>query len=230
MTSGIYKITNVVNGKFYIGSAINILRRWGYHEWTLNDGSHPNKYLQSAWVKYGGDNFEFSAIEAVTKNDLSSREQFWIDTTNCCNREIGYNLRPNADSNRGIKHSKEAVEKRAAKLRGIPRSEEVKKKISAKNKGRKLTEERKKQISEFFKGRPSTWIGRKHTEETKKKISVAQKGKPGKRRDKQKWPHEKGKACECIECKLKRNEQSRLWAAKRRKQIEVALCQNLVPL
>lgn len=43
--SGIYLITNTVNGKQYIGSAVNILRRWDEHRCRLNEWSHANEHL-----------------------------------------------------------------------------------------------------------------------------------------------------------------------------------------
>ena len=57
--SGIYKITNNVNGKFYIGSSQNISRRWYDHKRELRIQKHHNKYLQRAWNKYGEENFSF---------------------------------------------------------------------------------------------------------------------------------------------------------------------------
>lgn len=52
--SGIYKILNIKNGKFYIGSSNNIKVRWSQHKTLLKNNKHENKYLQNAWNKYGG--------------------------------------------------------------------------------------------------------------------------------------------------------------------------------
>ena len=52
MNSGIYKILNKINGKFYIGSAVNFKRRFARHKRLLNINCHPNEYLQNAWNKY----------------------------------------------------------------------------------------------------------------------------------------------------------------------------------
>lgn len=49
--SGIYKITNLVNNKVYIGQSVNIRKRWNQHVLELNKNIHPNIYLQSAWNK-----------------------------------------------------------------------------------------------------------------------------------------------------------------------------------
>ncbi len=49
---GVYKITNTVNGKFYIGASNNIAKRWRSHKRDLNKQTHHNKYLQRAWNKH----------------------------------------------------------------------------------------------------------------------------------------------------------------------------------
>lgn len=101
MISGIYEIINLVNGKSYIGSAINLNKRFVQHFSNLKNNRHSNRYLQSAWNKYERQ-FEFRIIEIVEdKTKLLEREQFWIDTRQTYNRNIGYNLRPKASSNLG---------------------------------------------------------------------------------------------------------------------------------
>lgn len=79
MTSGIYKIESM-DGTAYIGSAINIEKRWYQHRWYLNKNKHGNAHLQRAWNKYGCDYFIFSIIELVEGAQyLLEREQYWID-------------------------------------------------------------------------------------------------------------------------------------------------------
>lgn len=54
MKTGIYKIINSVNKKFYIGSsARNLNYRWRIHLYRLGKQNHDNKHLQSAYNKYG---------------------------------------------------------------------------------------------------------------------------------------------------------------------------------
>lgn len=50
--SGVYKITNTINGNFYIGSSIRIRERWYEHKYLLNKGTHHSKHLQNSWNKY----------------------------------------------------------------------------------------------------------------------------------------------------------------------------------
>ena len=94
MKSGIYKLTNVKNGKFYIGSAKDIKRRWWEHKNDLKKQKHINPKLQNAWNFYGENNFDFSIIESVVEDEsrLLEREQFYLDTFKPYMKDIGYNI------------------------------------------------------------------------------------------------------------------------------------------
>lgn len=80
--SGIYRITNIVNNKKYIGSAaVTIRKRLNHHIAMLDVNKHKNEYLQHSWNKYGRDNFIFEIVEVVENKDLLlEREQFYLDT------------------------------------------------------------------------------------------------------------------------------------------------------
>src|SRR3989304_1436717 len=65
--SGIYKIINKTNGKYYVGSSNDIIGRWFTHKSQLNRNNHCNPHLQRAWNKYGKDNFEFIIVEEKKK-------------------------------------------------------------------------------------------------------------------------------------------------------------------
>ena len=102
----------MANGKCYVGSAISIENRCYFHKNKLNRNIHSNKYLQDAWNKYGSKNFEFSVLEYVEdKTKLLEREQFWLDNSQCYDRLVGYNIRPNAYSSLGVKHTEETKKK-----------------------------------------------------------------------------------------------------------------------
>lgn len=121
--SGIYKITNSANGKFYIGSAVCLTRRFNEHKRQLKKGIHPNRFLQNAWNKYGANAFDFSVLELVADvNNLLEREQIWIDETKCFEKSIGYNLSPTANSILGYKFSDEQKARVSNGIKGKEKS------------------------------------------------------------------------------------------------------------
>lgn len=121
----IYKITNLVNNKFYIGSASYYDKRKGTHISRLNKQTHKNPHLQNAWNKYGRNNFVFEIIEQVSsQRKLLEREQYWLDLTKCYDRNIGYNISKIAGSNLGNKLSEEAKRKIGDFWRGKKFSQE----------------------------------------------------------------------------------------------------------
>lgn len=118
MTSGIYAIINTVNGKRYVGSSINIEKRWRKHIADLNKNSHHCQPLQRAWVKYGQENFQFQVIEIVSspsKDSIIQSEQKWID--HYASSECGYNVLPVAYSHLGAKRSQESRQKLSEALK-----------------------------------------------------------------------------------------------------------------
>jgi len=90
MNSGIYKITNKNNGKFYIGSSKHLDRRWWEHQNDLVKNNHINPKLQHAWNYHGKNAFEFTIVETVDETKLFEREQFYLDTFKP--NQIGYNI------------------------------------------------------------------------------------------------------------------------------------------
>lgn len=49
--SGVYQIRNVIDNKRYVGSSINLYKRWRTHKWMLRKGIHHSIYLQNTWNK-----------------------------------------------------------------------------------------------------------------------------------------------------------------------------------
>lgn len=189
--SGIYKISNTVTGKLYVGSAVNIAIRWREHRCDLRRGNHRNQRLQRAWLKYGESAFSFSVLETVHSHaDLIAREQHWIDALRAASRE-NYNIFPVAGSllgmklsaetrakmsaahkarvALGIKRSREAIRKTALAHTGMKRSPETCARISAAKKG-------KKQSVEAIAKRVAKTTGQKRSPEVKAKMSAALRG------------------------------------------------------
>lgn len=198
--SGIYAITNTVNGKKYIGSALNIKTRWSFHNSMLRLGKHHSQKLQRSWVKHGADSFLFSVIEYVPNRlDLIAREQVWIDHFNAATK-LGYNMRPTAESGLGLKQTPEHIALRCAAHIGAKRSQETRDKIRDASIGRKQSPEQianriahivgKKQTAEHIQKASVARIGRKNTpesiakmkaviktDEARKNMSIAAMGK-----------------------------------------------------
>lgn len=88
---GIYAIRNTINGKVYVGSALDIRTRWYSHRCCLNKGTHGNQHLQWAWKKYGAEAFCFDVLEEESDPDqLLLREAHWIDELDALTD--GYNI------------------------------------------------------------------------------------------------------------------------------------------
>jgi group I intron endonuclease len=121
--TGIYKITNLINNKCYIGQTNNIPRRWSEHKSALNRNLHHNEHLQKSWLRYGERNFKFEVLEYCSLEELNTLEEFYVSKFNSYKR--GYNRTVGADG-KGKAMSQEAREKiRKAKL-GTKMDEKVK--------------------------------------------------------------------------------------------------------
>lgn len=85
---GIYKITNLITGKVYIGQSVDILRRWRQHKHS--SFSYP---LYEDFKKYGLDNFSFEVLEECQEDELNAKEKEYIQKynsfTNGYNQTIG---------------------------------------------------------------------------------------------------------------------------------------------
>jgi len=95
--SGVYKITNTINGRFYIGSAANsFCKRFSEHRSTLKMGKHRNRLLQEDWNTFGERVFIFEILRVIdNKDEILEIEQELIDIY-FDNGRYCYNLTPNA--------------------------------------------------------------------------------------------------------------------------------------
>lgn len=156
----IYKVTNKINGKVYIGQTIQSFKaRKKDHINCIERLAHIALYR--ALKKYGLDAFEWEQIEhASSKDELDAKEKSYIQSYRATNRRYGYNMTFGGE--------------------GGQHTEEVKKRISDSNKGRVKSDQERKNISSALKGKytkeKASWWGRKHSDEEKKKIGDAQKG------------------------------------------------------
>jgi group I intron endonuclease len=183
MTQVIYKIINLVNDKFYVGSTTNKKVRFREHRKQLRGNRHHCKHLQASWNKYGEDKFVFKVVEEVPDTDsLSEVEDRWLKEH--FGKPYCYNSGAAAVAPwRGVYG---ADHPNFGKLM----AEGQKEKISATLKefyaeditnhprfGKKHTEEVKERIRQKKLANPTrAWLGKERSDETKEKISAAQKG------------------------------------------------------
>jgi len=109
---GIYKWTNLINQKVYIGKALDIQNRIrGYRAEVIKNSPRP---IIRALNKYGFKNFSFEIIEETNLSDseLIIREQYWMDRYESQDRKKGYNIL-NADQSPGSEYSIGSANSRA---------------------------------------------------------------------------------------------------------------------
>ena len=175
MTTGIYKITNLVNGKVYIGASKNIEKRWGAHRNGHSD-------LAKEFQTFGLENFKFEILLECPEDMLCQWERDMICLYDADDPEKGYNC----------KNDRPYSLKRTEALKGRKLSEETKRKISEAKKGRVAwnkglkniySEEMRRKMSESHKGHKHTEESKRKmrerivSEETRRKISKAFKGR-----------------------------------------------------
>lgn len=134
--SGVYKITNKINGKFYVGSSNTIFGRWQNHASDFSNNTHPNQKFNDAINKYGMENFSFEILEMHDVIGLNEREQYYLDTLckaqEYINRESmffithTYNIKPRVEGLVGLPMSHETIV-RAIRTRGYEKIYKVSK-------------------------------------------------------------------------------------------------------
>ena len=188
MISGIYQIKNTLNSKCYIGSAVNLKKRWRDHLRDLRRGEHFNHHLQVAFDKCEEEAFVFEILEDIEPENLIEREQYYFDTLN-----PEYNVAPIAGSTLGVLCSIETRAKISASktgernpFYGKHHSEETRARQSAANTGRHFSAATRAKMSAAQTGERNPMYGRtgernpnygKHrSAETRAKISMAVSG------------------------------------------------------
>jgi len=186
----IYKATNLINGKVYIGQTINFMHRVYQHRSDSNniEKRKGNSYFHNAMNQYGVDNFKFEIIEEIDNSLLNEREQYWIKFYNSYTPN-GYNLTLGGDGFKGHSRPQSEEEKNKRKEIMIEKYqnnpilvEECKKRTTDlwkdENYRNNVIEGLKnfhKNNPNFFKGENNPFFGHKHTEETKNKLKKSKK-------------------------------------------------------
>lgn len=163
MKNVIYKISNTINGRIYIGSAIDFNIRKRGHKSQLLNNKHHSKILQNFVNKYGFDRLIFEVVEYVDcKENLLNREQYFLDTL-----KPFFNIYKIAGSRLGKKHT-EATKQKVSLSKKNP-SQELRDRLSLASKGKKMTEQIKQKLRDIN-------LGKKMSEDSKLKMSLIAKG------------------------------------------------------
>lgn len=113
--TGIYKITKKENGKSYIGQSINVKERLNQHRWK-HDNTSP---IDLSIAKNGQDKYLFEIIEECPREDLDTRERYWIEFYNTY-KGFGYNCNSGGsqfsgeDNGRALLTEKDVIKIRTA--------------------------------------------------------------------------------------------------------------------
>lgn len=182
MEAIIYKITNDINNKIYVGQTWKTAeQRFARHCAEARWKNTKRMPIILAIKKYGKEHFTISELETLvdcTQIKLDEREVFWGMELNTLSPN-GYNLKLGqasgrlspetiekiARSNRGRKATPETIERLRISHLGYKVKESTKQKLSDFNRGKTLSEEHKRKIAESN-------TGRKITEETKEKMRL----------------------------------------------------------
>lgn len=194
---GIYCWTNKVNGKKYIGQAVNLkARKRKFCNW--NNLIYAGDYINQARIKYNSNEYwDYEILEYCDEQQLNDREIYYISFYKTNIKEFGYNLTEGGSL--GYTFTEDVKQKLSERMKGKNNpmfgkclSEEHKKKISKGNKGKSISEETKRKMSEFHKGLTMSkdiklkisntlkgrytgenhpFFGKHHSEDTRKKIS-----------------------------------------------------------
>lgn len=102
---GIYKWTNKLNGRFYVGSSVHLSKRLiNYYNYNFISNPKYKRLIEKALLKHGYSNFSLEILEYCNPSEAIVREQYYIDLL-----KPEYNLSPTAGSRLGSKHSEETL-------------------------------------------------------------------------------------------------------------------------
>lgn len=129
--AGVYKLTSKINGKIYIGKAINLQKRLSEHKNSENKEIVNNFIIQKAIKKYGWDSFDVEILELLEDFDknrdnqkILNMESVYINLLDATNPEIGYNVSKFSRDRTGCSASEETRLKMSMASKGKPKSKE----------------------------------------------------------------------------------------------------------
>lgn len=186
----IYKITNTINNKVYIGQTHDVAKRWYKHNYNAKSGR--KGHLYDAMRKYGLENFTIEVIEECFDDFVDDRERYWIAFYNSTDKQFGYNKTfggQNAYTWDFLDDRDTSSKRLSDSLKGHSVSMDTRKRLSQAFKNRIISDEQRQKISNTLKegyksGRIKVIVpphpdrtGIPHTKEAKEKMSKWRTGK-----------------------------------------------------
>jgi group I intron endonuclease len=220
---GIYSITNLSDGKRYIGQSCDIHMRLRHHKAALARGTSYNTHMQRAYRKYGASCFSFDVLCECSRDELDNKERAWIDWFKSTDPSRGYNQSTGGGTLK--RHSEESRKKMSETRKGVPFSEQHRRNLGAAQIGRAVLEETRQKISNALKGiplsierrlnmskakmgkppnnagMPSSRKGKPMPEKTRLKLSASKKGKPAHNKGKPASEEQKRKQSETMKAR-----------------------------
>ena len=132
--SCVYKITNTLNGKVYIGQTVDYRKRKVGHFSYLRRNAHRNRYLQKSFNKYGESSFKMEIIKECAVDELDKLEIYYMRKYNSIDKTLGYNMVIGGNTNKSF-------------------PDYIRQKMSRSQKGRIIAEEHRKRIGKWHKGK-----------------------------------------------------------------------------
>lgn len=156
MTMGVYAVVNTESSKVYVGSTVNLEKRWSQHRTALRRGVHHNPHLQAAWEYYGATAFEYGILEYLEDpEELYLAEQFWVDIYQ--------------EENAGLYNTATIG---PAPMLGRSHTSETKRKMGWAR--RNVSEETRRRLARASTGNTRA-LGYKHTDEARRRMSRMRK-------------------------------------------------------
>lgn len=180
----IYKITNLVNGKIYVGkTALTLEERFSAH-WNDAKSNHTNQILHHAMRKYGIENFIIELIEECNLDVINEREMYWIKTLDSrwgySNK--GYNMTDGGEGVKGHRHTEESKNKIRKALAGhaMYKDPERNRKIGDAHRGKVVSKEtreklRKSRLGKYTKEKNGFYGKKAYRRDKKKNVASTQR-------------------------------------------------------
>jgi group I intron endonuclease len=171
--SGLYEICCYPRGTIYIGSSVNIYRRWQQHKQALRANKHKNRKLQAYWNKYGEEAFTFCLLEIAEPDQLIEREQAYLDAA-----RPSLNINEKAGNSLGVKRTPETRKRISDAVKADAEAIARCRRMAEEQRGKSVHDDAtKKKIGEasrrmWERRRASGW---KQSAEAKEKIKAARR-------------------------------------------------------